>query len=421
MRLPIFFAVGLAKAFTCGLWPLFRRLAVTDRTLSVHLLFALVTAVLAGLLAVFPVMGDNVPTNGLIGYWPGNGNALDYSPTSNAGEFGGAYAAGPTGQAFNLATGKVSIANNAAYNFTSYNGWSVGFWFNGNGTPIGAETGLFLGQDNGSGFKPKWFIEYGYSVYEDGPYYFLHVNDYNQERIFVNSLTENPPTGWNQLTVTVNNTNDGAVAFYLNGEEIGTGGLGNYVLETTAPLVFGQAEGLSFNGLLSDVVIYNRVLATNEILQLVDVPTLAITNEPESVSVSTGGLASFSVGVVGFPPFQYQWLLNGAPIAGATNQVLSLTNISASDVGAYTVSVANQSGAAMSTPATLTTVDIKLFAGIIINGVVGTNYTLQSSPVLAATDWTTLNNFDLISTPSVYIDYSSITNEIEYYRAFANP
>jgi hypothetical protein len=226
----------------------------------------------------------DVPTTGLIGYWSGNNAASDASIVHNNGSFGGSYVAGPPvgGKAFNLATGKVSIANNAAYNFKSYAGWSVGFWFDGNGTPISASNGLFLGQDNGSGFQPKWFLDYSYSVYGNNSCFNFHVNDFNQERIFASSQSVLPPTGWNQMTVTVDNTNSGTVAFYLNGQSIGTTSMGNYALATTAPLIFGQAEGLSFSGLMSHVVIYNRVLSTNEVLQLasasVDLP-FTIINE----------------------------------------------------------------------------------------------------------------------------------------------
>jgi hypothetical protein len=224
--------------------------------------------------------GYVVPTNGLIGYWPGNGIATDVSPTGNNGTFTGNYVPGPTGKlAFDLGTAKVSIPNNAAYNFTSYACWSVGFWFNGNAGTVNNANGLFLGQDNGAGYKPKWFIDYGYTVYVgNNDWYNFHVNDYNQERIFVSSPSEPSPTGWNQLTVTINNTNNGTVTFYLNGQLIGAAQMGNYVLETTAPLMFGVAEGLSFSGLMSDVVIYNRLLSTNEILRLATAP-FSITSE----------------------------------------------------------------------------------------------------------------------------------------------
>ena len=383
-----------------------------------------VTVVLVLTLSVIASKASfTVPTNGIIGYWPADGTATDASPVGNNGSFGGSYAPGPTGMAFNLGSAKVTIPNNPAYNFKSYNGWSVGFWFNGNGATINNINGLFLGQDNASGYNPKWFIDYGYTVFVgNNGWYNFHVNDYNQERIFVSSQSEPSPIGWNQLTVTIDNTNNGTVNFYLNGQSIGTAALGNYVLETTAPLVFGAAEGFSYNGLLSDVVIYDRVLSTNEVLQLATRPPLTITNQPASVSVSTGGTATFSVGVTGSSPFSCQWALNGTNISGATNAFLTLTNVSSAKVGVYTVTVTNSFGDIVtSVGATLTTVDIRMFAGIIIIGVIGTNYTIQSSSRLPATNWTTLTNIALPSVPYVYIDYASITNPTHYYRAFATP
>lgn len=212
-----------------------------------------------------------VPVKGLIGYWPGDGNPKDFSPLKNNGRFEGPYAAAPTGEAFNLGSDAVSIPNNAAYDaFRSYEGYTIGFWFNPNGIIYsGSNPAVFMGQDNGSGFKPKWFIDYGYTFFGGNSDYVFHVNDYRGERIFIKSNPQESPTGWNQLTVTVNNRSDGLVTFYLNGQYIGSGNLGDYVLDTTAPLKFGEAEGYTYQGLMNNVVIYNRVLTTNEIQQLV--------------------------------------------------------------------------------------------------------------------------------------------------------
>jgi len=265
--------------------------------------------------------GYRVPTDGLIGYWSGNGNAIDLSSVGNSGTFAGSYSAGaPTGgKAFNLATAKVTIANSAAYNFKSYSGWSVGFWFNDSGTAISASNGLFLGQDSGSGFKPKWFIDYSYSVYGNNSDFNFHVNDFNQERIFIGSDSVIPPTGWNQLTVTINNINSGLVAFYLNGRALGTGSLGNYVLSTTAPLVFGQAEGLSFNGSMSQVVIYGRVLSTNEISQLASV---AIDNPFAIIGEALDGTGNVIITWESIPGRTYQVVT-----ANSLNPPISWTNL----------------------------------------------------------------------------------------------
>src|ERR1051325_795591 len=52
-------------------------------------------------------------------------------------------------------------------------------------------------------------------------------------------------------------------------------------------------------------------------------------------------------------PLAYQWQFNGFPITDATNRLLSLTNLSAADVGLYNVIVANGSGSITSSVALL--------------------------------------------------------------------
>jgi hypothetical protein len=213
-----------------------------------------------------------IPTNGLVGYWTGDNTAADSSPTGNNGSFGGSYSPnGPQGgAAFDLSTSKVVIANNAAYDFQHDPGWTVGFWFNTNNT--NANSSVFLGQDNGGGYQPKWFIDYGYTVFGPNSDFVWHVNDYNTERIFVVSDSVSPiPNGWNQMTVVTDNVAD-TVSFYLNGQSIGTRGIPNYVLETNAPLIFGGEEGLNYNGLLADVAIYDRALSPSEIPLVVPEP-----------------------------------------------------------------------------------------------------------------------------------------------------
>jgi hypothetical protein len=80
---------------------------------------------------------------------------------------------------------------------------------------------------------------------------------------------------------------------------------------------------------------------------------VTITKHPEALTVAPRSGALFSVEAMGAPPLAYQWLLNGAPIAGANEAILSLTNVDATDVGTYTAVVTSSSGSATSDPATL--------------------------------------------------------------------
>ncbi|MBL9188870.1 MAG: hypothetical protein JNK23_15410 [Opitutaceae bacterium] len=81
---------------------------------------------------------------------------------------------------------------------------------------------------------------------------------------------------------------------------------------------------------------------------------VTITRHPQSVSVAPRSGVIFTVEAQGQPPLAYQWLLNGAPIAGATNALLSLTNVTAANAGTYTVAITSSAATATSDRAVLT-------------------------------------------------------------------
>jgi uncharacterized repeat protein (TIGR01451 family) len=77
--------------------------------------------------------------------------------------------------------------------------------------------------------------------------------------------------------------------------------------------------------------------ATN-VTQVID--PVSITSQPVSQTVSGGGTVSFTVGAAGTPPFNYQWYYNATNLLdNATNATLTLTNVSSSQAGTYSVSV----------------------------------------------------------------------------------
>src|SRR2546427_737239 len=63
----------------------------------------------------------------------------------------------------------------------------------------------------------------------------------------------------------------------------------------------------------------------------------SIATQPQSLTVTQGQSASFSVVASGSAPLTYQWYLNGACLgAGDTNATLSLSNVGANNAGNYT-------------------------------------------------------------------------------------
>lgn len=78
-----------------------------------------------------------------------------------------------------------------------------------------------------------------------------------------------------------------------------------------------------------------------------------ITQQPVSQTNVAGTTASFRVVALGTGPIFYQWWKDGTNLAGATNEVLLLVNVTTHDAGQYAVTVSNDFGSTMSTNATL--------------------------------------------------------------------
>ena len=89
-------------------------------------------------------------------------------------------------------------------------------------------------------------------------------------------------------------------------------------------------------------------------LALVGSGAPVFTGLPINRSVSTGSRAYFCIGAVGAPPIFYQWTCNGTNLPGATNAVLTLTNVQPGLAGTYFALVAsNAVGVATSGAMTL--------------------------------------------------------------------
>ena len=103
---------------------------------------------------------------------------------------------------------------------------------------------------------------------------------------------------------------------------------------------------------------YGSVLSSNAALTVTGLPPV-ITLQPTNQTVSAGGTAHFTVTATGsLPPLSYQWEFDGTNISGATNVMLTLTNVQFDQAGIYTVLVTNYFGSALSSNAVLTvTVD----------------------------------------------------------------
>jgi glucose/arabinose dehydrogenase len=102
-------------------------------------------------------------------------------------------------------------------------------------------------------------------------------------------------------------------------------------------------------------------------------PTIA--QHPQSVLVSVGQSATFTVSASGTSPLSYQWTRNGVDIAGANGLSYTLNNAQVSDHGAqFRARVTNAFGTVTSNPGTLSVTTNAPPMATIINPPSGTTY-----------------------------------------------
>lgn len=90
-------------------------------------------------------------------------------------------------------------------------------------------------------------------------------------------------------------------------------------------------------------------------------PLIAVA--PQSQTRVETSNAVFTVIVYGSAPLRYQWQKQGAPLPGATNVTLSLTNVTPNHAGDYSMVVSNPFGAITSSVATLTVLTFPRLVG----------------------------------------------------------
>lgn len=154
--------------------------------------------------------------------------------------------------------------------------------------------------------------------------------------------------------------------------------------------------------------------------------TPVITVQPTNVVTSLGKTVSFHV-TVATPPaaVNYQWLFNGNPlsnggaISGATSADLTVTGVTAANIGSYAVKITSSVQAdqiATSVTVGLSTAGINLYPVITILGVPGNTYVTSSSTTVNGTytpfATNTLNSF----APFYLVDTTTPMSVTKFYK-----
>lgn len=237
------------------------------------------------------------PTNGLVAYYPFNGDAQDASGNSNHGttQNGVTFAADRFGNAgkaasFDGVNDRIMVNNHASLNFSS--SFTSSFWVKMN---VWAEAA-----NNARGIISKKPNDnsVGYVFYKDG-FYQSKINfrlKGNAAYDYIPSNSNVIINQWEFWTMVYNSTT-GKVDIYKNGvldKTLNTGNIGN--MTNSAPFYIGFSETWTgyFNGLIDEVRMYNRALSATEVLTLYG-------SENSSLSLTNplrfgGGLSTLYVG-----------------------------------------------------------------------------------------------------------------------------
>jgi lysophospholipase L1-like esterase len=386
------------------------------------------------------------PPAGLIGWWPGEGNANDIGGNDSGTLQGGVSAsvAGVVGTAFSFdgTSGYVQIPDSpqlrpanltieAWVRFSSLDSTGSG------GSPPGEQYLVFKQNSRNGDFEG---FDLGKSRVSGGDVFCFMVSSASGQGIVVNSTTFVSPNVWYHVAA-VRGSN--TAQLYVNGHLEGQTSVSFSQDYGNFPLYFGTS-GQSywdhkFSGLLDEVSLYNRALSASEIAAEYNAGNAGKCKVPRILTQPQGGkrywgdnitLAPTTAGVF---PMIYQWEKDGLPIPGATKASLVLTNLQVTNSGAYLLWVTNVFGSATSDVAVLnvTVADLRIaisnaasqkLPALTICGLAGQVYRIQSSADPGVSQgWTSLNDLTLTSGTNVWFDSVSAADRQRFYRVIPGP
>ena len=278
---------------------------------------------------LFQAVGQSVPsyvpTNGLVGWWPFNGNAQDASGNGNHGTVNGAtltsdrlgnqngaylFSSGgnPQYTASNINVGQSILGNSP--NSLSYSVWIIG-------------SGSIITKRH-SQFGSSWASLHSNYFDADAPNYLGR-----------SCLIPPSSTNWNHIVAVKNNTE---YLVYLNGQFL-CSFIDNYTISSQEALRFGfhGAWNFGFDGKIDDIGIWNRALSPQEITNLYQNCQTPITTQPSNQTIGANRNAHFSV-VSSEPNSTFRWqtnlgfgfqdLQNAGQYTGTQTSTLTVSNTS---------------------------------------------------------------------------------------------
>ena len=249
-----------------------------------------------------------VPSNGLVGWWPFNGNANDESGNGNNGTNNGAMLTtdrnGISNSAFYFSGASCSTRIDASINTSSITaGFTLSFW----------------SLKSGAGCSSPRLIEFWPGNIIAG--YLGIAQDPGANPVIIKQITSSSTIGYLNFNYAADNvwahyvyTNDGSnIKMYQNGLLISTTpSIGNISLASNAS--FGRMNhpaNDAHEGKLDDIGIWNRALDSNEIKLLFKGCDRKITQQPINISTSNKKVSFTCQANDTLQTYQWQILENG--------------------------------------------------------------------------------------------------------------
>ena len=299
--------------------------------------------------------------NGLISYFPLNGNAMDKGVLANhLTAIGATYGEDRYGRS--PGSGSFDGSDDAFYcndapGPDADGELTISLWFRLRSQVTG--TAMIAGLSVPDQARFHMLIRDGKFAGEHGKDSDQALQNFSEETLTVNT--------WYHATIVTNGVGpDSIVRGYLNGVSVGSfaSGTNDSVNSGYSYLIGSDPDSASlgrsnapFPGEISDVRIYSRALGPASIGPLYQFESApVITASPASTSVYASQPAAFSVTAIGFRTLTFQWRKNGQDIAGANGDSFAISNSNYQDIGAYDVIVSDTYNTATSDAATLNVV-----------------------------------------------------------------
>lgn len=309
------------------------------------------------------------PPAGLVAWWTGDGDARDFVGGNHGTMQNGAgFAPAMAGEGFQLdgQNDFVLIPDSSTLDLS--NEITVEFWFKSTGWE-GGDAIVDKRTSSDCNYGVIVSSDWGFQLYYNDPSIF--GGDHPGNQFEISAFFPLPAEDvFHHFAGTYRHVDSTHIELnsYLNGLLVRSrtflGSLANTMNDS--PFVIGAARGGAgefFKGTIDEVSLYNRALSPEEVQAIYGAGAAGkcktavapqISRQPQSLARFESEAAVFEVAASGSPPLSYQWYLNDAQLAGASEAQLVLAQVRAADAGNYWVVVSNEAGSVTSSVVALT-------------------------------------------------------------------